>query len=150
MGNIVLIFLIAVSLVISVIDVRKLYIPNSLNIIFLIGAICYRGMDIYEVENGILGAGVYTLPLLFFYGYGSDIAKKEIMGFGDIKLMVGIGYILGYSDFYTIYIYYLGTFVIAAIFGAVYIMRKKAVKGEIAFSPFLLISFYYIFFVGKI
>lgn len=150
MGNIVLIFLIAVSLVISVIDVRKLYIPNSLNIIFLIGAICYRGMDIYEVENGILGAGVYTLPLLFFYGYGSDIAKKEIMGFGDIKLMVGIGYILGYSDFYTIYIYYLGTFVIAAIFGTVYIMRKKAVKGEIAFSPFLLISFYYIFFVGKI
>lgn len=150
MENIVSIFLVAVSLLILVIDVKKLYIPNSLNIIFLIGAICYRGMDIYAVENGILGAGVYTLPLLFFYGYGSDIAKKEIMGFGDIKLMVGIGYILGYSDFYTVYIYYLGTFAIAAIFGIVYIIKKKAVKGEIAFSPFLLVSFYYIFFVGKI
>lgn len=150
MENIVLIFLVAVSLLILVIDVKKLYIPNRLNIIFLIGAICYRGMDIYEVENGILGAGVYTLPLLFFYGYGSDIAKKEIMGFGDIKLMVGVGYILGYSNFYTIYIYYLGTFVIAAVFGIVYIIKKKAAKGEIAFSPFLLISFYYILFAGKI
>ena len=107
MENIILIFLVAVSFLILVIDVKKLYIPNSLNIIFLIGAICYRGMDIYEVENGILGAGVYTLPLLFFYGYGSDIAKKEIIGFGDIKLMVGVGYILGYSNFYTIYIYYI-------------------------------------------
>ena len=72
------------------------------------------------------------------------------MGFGDIKLMMGIGYILGYSDFYTVYIYYLGAFVIAAIFGIGYIIKKKAVKGEIPFSPFLLISFYYIFFMGKV
>lgn len=104
----------------------------------------------YKIENGILGAGVYTLPLLFFYGYGSDLAQKEIMGFGDIKLMIGIGYVLGYSDFYTIYIYYLETFVIAALFGIVYIVKKKTVRGEIAFSPFLLFSFYCILFMERV
>ena len=41
-------------------------------------AVCYRGFDLYKIENGILGAGVYTLPLLFFYGYGSDLAKKKL------------------------------------------------------------------------
>lgn len=150
MGNLFLVFLLIVSFIIFVIDIKKLYIPNTINIIFFVMAVCYRGFDLYKIENGILGAGVYTLPLLFFYGYGSDLAQKEIMGFGDIKLMIGIGYVLGYSDFYTIYIYYLGTFVIAALFGIVYIVKKKTVRGEIAFSPFLLFSFYCILFMERV
>ena len=150
MGNLFLVFLLIVSFIIFVIDIKKLYIPNTINIIFFVMAVCYRGFDLYKIENGILGAGVYTLPLLFFYGYGSDIAQKEIMGFGDIKLMIGIGYVLGYSDFYTIYIYYLETFVIAALFGIVYIVKKKTVRGEIAFSPFLLFSFYCILFMERV
>ena len=72
------------------------------------------------------------------------------MGFGDIKLMAGIGYVLGYSDFYAVYIYYLETFIIAAIFGMLYIIKKKTASGEIAFSPFLLFSFYCILFMEKI
>lgn len=150
MGNLFLVFLLIVSFIIFVIDIKKLYIPNTINIIFLVMAVCYRGFDLYKIENGILGAGVYTLPLLFFYGYGSDLVQKEIMGFGDIKLMIGIGYVLGYSDFYTIYIYYLVTFVIAALFGIVYIVKKKTVRGEIAFSPFLLFSFYCILFMERV
>jgi leader peptidase (prepilin peptidase)/N-methyltransferase len=146
MGNLFLVFLLIVSFIIFVIDIKKLYIPNTINIIFFVMAVCYRGFDLYKIENGILGAGVYTLPLLFFYGYGSDLAQKEIMGFGDIKLMIGIGY----SDFYTIYIYYLETFVIAALFGIVYIVKKKTVRGEIAFSPFLLFSFYCILFMERV
>lgn len=150
MGNLFLVFLLIVSFIIFVTDIKKLYIPNTINIIFFVMAVCYRGFDLYKIENGILGAGVYTLPLLFFYGYGSDLAQKEIMGFGDIKLMIGIGYVLGYSDFYTIYIYYLETFVIAALFGIVYIVKKKTVRGEIAFSPFLLFSFYCILFMERV
>lgn len=150
MENLLLILLLIVSFIIFVIDIKKLYIPNTINIIFFITAVCYKGIDIYEIEKGILGAGVYTLPLLFFYGYGSDILKKEVMGFGDIKLMAGIGYVLGYSDFYAVYIYYLETFIIAAIFGMLYIIKKKTASGEIAFSPFLLFSFYCILFMEKI
>ncbi len=150
MENLSLIFFLGISFIILIIDIRKMYIPNTLNLIFLIAAFYYRGIDISEIENGIFGAGVYTLPLLFFYGYGSDLAKKEIMGFGDIKLMMGIGYILGYNDFYTVYIYYLGTFLLAAIFCIIYILKKKMYRGEIAFSPFLLFSFYYILFLEKI
>ena len=55
-----------------------------------------------------------------------------------------------HSLFYTIYIYYLGTFVIAALFGIVYIVKKKTVRGEIAFSPFLLFSFYCILFMERV
>ena len=150
MGYLFLVFLLIVSFIIFVIDIKKLYIPNTINIIFLVMAVCYRGFDLYKIENGILGAGVYTLPLLFFYGYGSDLAQKEIMGFWNIKIMIGICYVLGYSDFYTIYIYYLETFVIAALFGIVYIVKKKTVRGEIAFSPFLLFSFYCILFMERV
>ena len=94
MGYLFLVFLLIVSFIIFVIDIKKLYIPNTINIIFLVMAVCYRGFDLYKIENGILGAGVYTLPLLFFYGYGSDLAQKEIMVFGDIKLILWIGYVL--------------------------------------------------------
>ena len=50
MENLFIIFLLAVSFLILAIDIKKLYIPNTLNIIFFVGAVCYRGIDIYEIE----------------------------------------------------------------------------------------------------
>lgn len=82
MENLFIIFLLAVSFLILAIDIKKLYIPNTLNIIFFVGAVCYRGIDIYEIENGIIGAGVYTLPLLFFMAMGQILLEKRLWGLG--------------------------------------------------------------------
>ena len=40
MENLLLILLLIVSFIIFVIDIKKLYIPNTINIIFFITAVC--------------------------------------------------------------------------------------------------------------
>lgn len=84
------------------IDMRKMYIPNFLNILLLLMAIYYKGMEYEVIENSILGMGIYILPLLLLYGYLSDFLQREVFGFGDIKLLMSLGYILGYSSFYNV------------------------------------------------
>ena len=137
MDRILIFLLMITALGIAAVDVKKLYIPNRLNFLFLLEAVLYRGTDI---ETGILGAGVYTLPLLIFYGYGSDIAGKDIMGFGDIKLVIGAGYLLGYTNFYDIYFFYLTAFVTGAVYGIFLLIKNRKKENEMPFSPFLIIA----------
>ena len=87
--------------------------------------------------------GIYTLPLLFLYGYLSDILNKEVFGFGDIKLLMTLGYILGYSNFFDIYLFYLISFISASFIGIILLIRKTKRK-EIPFSPFLIIGFLFL------
>ena len=127
------ILIIIILSIIMWIDIKKLYIPNFLNLLLLIIAI----------ENSIIGMGIYTLPLLFLYGYLSDILNKEVFGFGDIKLLMTLGYILGYSNFFDIYLFYLISFISASFIGIILLIRKIKRK-EIPFSPFLIIGFLFL------
>lgn len=138
------ILIILLLLIIIYIDIRKLYIPNILNLLLLGVAIWYRGFDYYEVEKGILGMGVYVLPLLILYGYLSDILQKEVFGFGDIKLILSMGYVLGYTTFYDVYIYYLVAFISGAVVGLILGAIRKDFKGEFPFSPFLIVGFLFL------
>lgn len=133
------IILLILTLLIIKIDLKKLYIPDLLNILFLLATIVYKGNDI---ENSVIGAGVYTLPLIIIYGYISDILKKEVIGFGDIKFMIGTGYLLGYTDFYDLYFFYLIAFVLGGIYGVYLLIKNKAKETEMPFSPFLILALY--------
>lgn len=137
----ILIFIIL--FVILFMDIRKLYIPNFLNFSLLIVGIFLKKFDYEVVENSIIGMSVYTLPLLLLYGYLSDILNKEVFGFGDIKLLLSLGYILGYSNFFDVYLYYLISFISASFIGIILLFKKKKQK-EIPFSPFLIFAFLFI------
>lgn len=136
------IFVIAVYIVFK--DIKTMIIPNILNLILLLCAILYRGMN-YEI--GIIGMGVYAIPLLFIYGYIGDFCKKDVLGFGDIKLTLNYGYILGYTDIYNVYIFYMIVFCTASIMGIYLRYRNK--RDCLPFAPYLTIAFLY-FFIGKL
>ncbi|MGF6906632.1 leader peptidase (prepilin peptidase)/N-methyltransferase [Fusobacterium sp. PH5-44] len=140
---IILIMFLIISIIIC--DIKRSTIPNSLNFLFLFFSIIFKGFTSEIVEKSVLGAAIYILPIIFIYGYLSDILQKEVIGFGDIKLILGIGYILEYKSFYEIYLYYLIAFSIAScyIFISWLIFSKKLKK--IPFAPFLLISFIYLY-----
>ncbi|STO30707.1 Pectic enzymes secretion protein outO [Fusobacterium necrogenes] len=125
------------------IDIKKLYIPNFLNFSLLIVGIFLKKFDYEIIENSIIGMGLYTLPLLLLYGYLSDILNKEIFGFGDIKLLLSLGYILGYTNFFDLYLYYLISFTTASFVGIIFFISKRK-KREIPFSPFLILAFLFI------
>lgn len=125
------------------IDIKKLYIPNFLNFSLLIVGIFLKKFDYEIIENSIIGMGLYTLPLLLLYGYLSDILNKEIFDFGDIKLLLSLGYILGYTNFFDLYLYYLISFTTASFVGIIFFISKRK-KREIPFSPFLILAFLFI------
>ena len=137
------ILIIIILSIIMWIDIKKLYIPNFLNLLLLIIAIYLKKFDYEIIEICIIGMGIYTLPLLFLYGYLSDILNKEVFGFGDIKLLMTLGYILGYSNFFDIYLFYLISFISASFIGIILLIRKIKRK-EIPFSPFLIIGFLFL------
>lgn len=138
----ILIFILLLAII--YIDIKKLYIPNFLNLLLLMLGIYYKGTDLITIENSIIGMGVYTVPIIILYGYLSDLLKKEVFGFGDIKLLLALGYILGYTNLYNIYIYYMIAFSLGAIMGIILGILKKDFRGESPFSPFLILGFLFL------
>lgn len=138
----ILIFILLLAII--HIDIKKLYIPNFLNLLLLMLGIYYKGTDLITIEISIIGMGVYTAPIIILYGYLSDLLKKEVFGFGDIKLLLALGYILGYTNLYDIYIYYMIAFSLGAIMGIILGILKKDFRGESPFSPFLILGFLFL------
>lgn len=152
MERILISILFTLFVIIMIIDINKKYIPNILNF-SLIMIIIFLKFN--NLEALFIGAGAYSLPMIFLYGYGSDIMKKEIIGFGDIKLMIPLGALLyatrineNINIFFQIYLFYLITFLIASLFILLlflynfFIKDKLSLKNrELAFSPFIILSF---------
>lgn len=143
MDKLLMLLLLAIFIAIIAIDLQKMVIPNILTLGVLLCGIVGRGCDFWEIENGVLGMGSYTLPYLLIYGYVSDILNRDALGFGDIKLMLGLGYILGYDGLLQVYIFFIATFTLASFTGIIVALYKRTLKFRLPFSPFLILVFMY-------
>ena len=149
MDRILIILLYILLFLVMYIDINKKYIPNILNFSILILSVFIYGLN--RVDSFFIGASCYTLPILIFYGYMSDILKKEVFGFGDIKLIIALGGLLYQGEiniFLQIYIFYLLVFSLASLYIIIYIVtsycRNKSVKirgVELAFAPYICLAF---------
>jgi len=132
-----------------VIDYRMQIIPNRLNLtLFEIGLIFtflygFTNVNIAaDMFLGLLaGGGIFLLLTLV----GGLLAGKEAMGFGDVKLMCGIGLIFGLGG--TIVTTML-SFLIGAIVSIVLLATKKKKSDEyIPFGPFIVVASFVSIFV---
>ena len=135
------IFFIIFLILITLKDIKEKIIPNffTLGIIFLgILKIIFADGDF---EKSLLGLGIYPVLFIFLYGYVSDFFKKEVIGFGDIKLMGAIGFYLEYSGIYNLILLHNFIFILGFIFVTPLIILKKYKKEkEIPFAPFICIG----------
>jgi leader peptidase (prepilin peptidase)/N-methyltransferase len=130
-----------ILIIISVIDLKKCIIPNFLTLFLLFLGIFYRGIYLEDIYGSILGMGIIIIPLILLYGYGSDFVGKDILGFGDIKLAMGIGSIYGEMILEKIFIFYSIAFLLAAVWGIVYIRFKKlSNEVKVPLAPFISIA----------
>lgn len=153
MDRILIILLYILLFLVMYIDINKKYIPNILNFSILLLSMFVCGTD--KFSTFFIGASCYTLPILIFYAYMSDILKKEVFGFGDIKLIISLGGLLyreEISIFLQIYIFYLLMFTLAFFYIIVYMIisyykyKSIKIKGvEIAFAPYICIAFIVIY-----
>ena len=81
-----------------------------------------------------LAAGLLFLLLSLA---GSAIFKAEALGFGDVKLAVFMGLLLGWP--YTLSALFYGV-LLAAIGAIVFIVTHRSLKGTIAYGPYLALG----------
>lgn len=132
-----------------VIDYRLQIIPNRLNLtLFEIGLVftfLYGFSNINIAGDMFLGLIVGGGSFLIITLIGGLIAGKEAMGFGDVKLMCGLGLIFGFgSTIVTI----LLSFLIGAILSILLLATKKKKSDEyIPFGPFIVMAAFTSIFV---
>jgi leader peptidase (prepilin peptidase)/N-methyltransferase len=148
----------------ALVDIRLGIIPDGLNLsLFLIGLffVIYLGGTLGLQNASLLGpyAGIFGLQgnlwlnrvagALFAGGlFGLLIAgtRGKGMGFGDLKLVIPLGFILGWPD---ILFALASAFVIGAAAGVTAIaMKKRTMKGALPFGPFLALGAAAVFFFG--
>lgn len=150
--GVVWIFALLVLLLISLIDFRHFFIPDE-----LIWLLAFLGLISIFLKppsflrhyamifgwssntsniwfNHLFGAlvGVIFFGLLFYWG------KGKIMGGGDVKLALALGWLLGWPD---IAMALILTFLLGGLSGFILLLsRKKTVKDYLPLAPFLAIG----------
>lgn len=122
------------------VDVKKRIIPEESAVILLIlGLITAVQND--NLEKYYLGICAYSMPMIVLYIL-EDYFGKMLIGFGDVKLMMGIGGLLGYFEIEKVLNFYMILYIFSGIIAFLFLFLKKWKKYEyIPFAPFIVVSY---------
>lgn len=138
-------------IIIFVYDLKHFIIPDKIiypailvsGIWYLVSGIFFNLYTKYEILNVIfsaLGAAAFFLAIVL-------ISRGRWMGLGDPKLAFFMGLFLGFPN---ILVALFFSFLIGAIIGiGLIVFRKKALKSEVPFGPFLVTGTLIAFFWGE-
>ena len=129
------------------VDIKKRIIPEeSVVILIILGLIA--AIQNGNLEKYYLGICAYSMPMIVLYIL-EDYFGKTLIGFGDVKLMMGIGGLLGYFGIEKILNFYMILYIFSGIIAFLFLFLKKLKKYEyIPFAPFIIAS-YVIFVIFK-
>lgn len=135
-------FLFFITLSLFFIDLEKKLLPDNLVYFGIIITFLYLIFG----DNGFttpLFVSLVTSNIILFLHL---ITKGKGMGLGDVKLVFLLSLTLTF--FNSLLFLYL-SFLTGAILGTILILLRKAKMGmQIAFGPFIIVSFWIIYFVG--
>lgn len=137
----------------SVIDLELMIIPDRFSLGLIVWGLAFawcnpnfEGIWWQKELLSLLGAGAGLFGVLAIALLGTWMFKKEAMGGGDVKLMAGVGALIGWEGVIT-------TVILGSFFGLVYAIFLMIFKGKkksdaIPFGPFLslgaLINLFYL------
>ncbi len=141
----VLLLSMVVLVILTTYDFKHTILPDKYTYTFIVlGSIFAFITSTTLVDFGwqLFGGITTALPIfaLWFFSRG------RAMGFGDVKLSVGIGIFLGvYMGISAVWY----AFIIGAVYGLVLMaIRKARAKSEVAFGPFLILGFLIVLFTN--
>lgn len=130
-------------------DAREKVIPNRWllyllvcrGILFVAELICFPSLWIENVKFVLFGGAVSGM--IFFAAY---VVSRHAIGMGDVKLFAVIGMCLGFK---TTYLVMLASLILAALYGGSMVLRrKKTMKDEMAFGPFVVVGTLIVLLIG--
>lgn len=138
------VFLFSLLIVISVYDLHHKIIPNKLVYLFIavsffslfVNSSFGTHLFIFPNYSALIAGPLLALPFVALWFF----SKGRLMGLGDGKLILGIGWMLGLLQgvFAIIVSFWIGTAI--SVFLLILYKNKINMKTEIPFAPFLIIS----------
>lgn len=155
-AGILLFVLWAVALVwmaaLSLYDARWMLLPDKLNIPFIFLGVVIGGVRFVGVEHLSFEAAAWEMILGIgmiagLYGLLYGVSKGAWIGFGDVKLALFIGAVLGWQQA-------LLALLLANICALLLVLpqlmqRKLSTKAHVPFGPFLLLGCVLAFLIGE-
>ncbi len=130
----------ALLMVILIYDIRHKIIPDPMVYAFIALSFVSIIWKVLVIPGYFVGEAVVAGPLLalpfFLLWYFSD---GRLMGFGDVKLMLGIGWLLGLSSggMALLFSFWIGGIVGMFLLACA---KRYSMKSQIPFAPFLIIG----------
>jgi leader peptidase (prepilin peptidase) / N-methyltransferase len=129
-------------IIIFIYDLKHFIIPDSAVYPAIIGALVFNFIEGEAASSLLAGLAVGLFFFLIF-----ALSRGEWMGFGDVKLVLFMGLFLGWPSILAALFF---SFFIGAIIGIILIMSKKrGLKSEVPFGPFLILGTYIALFWGE-
>lgn len=115
-------------------DIKTMILPDQ-----LVALLALTGFGFIPYHEGvlppILGLTMGLVPMLLIYGIGRLVVREEVMGFGDVKLMGALGFILGPAGIlFTLAVGFLAS---GLYYGTLLMMRRLRLQDEGPLGPFL-------------
>ncbi|MGI5427841.1 prepilin peptidase [Streptomyces sp. CA-179760] len=129
-----------VGVLLTAVDFRVRRLPDPLTLPFAGAALALLGLTALVPEH----AGEWTTALLGSLALGGGyfvlfLINPAGMGFGDVKLALGAGAVLGWYGWPTVMLGTFAGFLLGALYGgALVVARRASRKTAIAFGPFLV------------
>ncbi|MDG9720722.1 A24 family peptidase [Streptomyces sp. DH24] len=133
-----------VGVLLAVVDLRVRRLPDPLTLPFAGVALALLGPAALLPEH----AGQWTTALLGALALGAGyfvlfLISPGSMGFGDVKLALGAGAVLGWYGWPTVMLGTFAGFLLGALYGgALVVARRAGRKTAIPFGPFLVTGAY--------
>ena len=133
-----------ILIMIFFIDLENFIIPDSLNFIIMGLALLKNFLPnfdtslIHEINQSIIGGMVGYLSIWLIIFLYKTFKKIDGMGFGDAKLMAGIGLLFGWQSIPFILF-------VSSILGLIFVVpslikKQKTMRTEIPFGPFIIVA----------
>ncbi len=135
----------ALMILIFVYDLKHYLIPDNAILLVILLTLIWH-IIVMPIEQIIpfvfsaIGASLFFAIIYF-------VSKGEWIGFGDVKLALFMGLFLGFPN---IFVALFLSFVIGSVVGVLAILlKKKKLKSELPFAPFLISGTILAFFYGS-
>lgn len=136
-------------IVIFTYDLKYYLIPDKVIYPAIVVAFIYH--SIFHWFYGSMGLWLYglgvTFGIMLFFLFIFLISKGNWLGFGDVKLVIFLGLILGWPS--ALIGLFLSFFIGALIGVVLIILGKKGMKSEVPFAPFLVMGTLIALFWGE-
>lgn len=138
-----LLYIASVLIIIFVYDLKHYLIPDKILLPAIVVSLFYQFFFSEHFLNHI-GAGIIASGFFFTIFL---ISKGKWMGFGDVKLAILMGLFLGVRS--VLVALFMAFFLGAVISIILMFLKKKGLKSEIPFGPFLIAGTFIALFFGS-